>query len=141
MTALWHCDPILYYSHDITQPLYLLCMLVLNLPVDSLKCSSFGTSIVCLSPHQISLKSLILILPHCRKDSQVYFSINLLTTAEYSYLSLDTITAILFLVGYSFMTFIPVSELHTRCIYIKWPHYAAAYKSLRAISRPHIGQL
>ena len=135
MTALLQCDPILYYSHDIAQPLYLLCTLVLNLRVDSWKCSSFGASIVCLSPHQISWVSIILILLHCRKDSQVYFSINLLSTAEYSYSSHYLTTAILSLVGSSFTTLIWISELSSG------PTRGPAYKSFRAISRPHIGRL
>ena len=53
------------YSHDIIWPFSPLCTLVLNLHVDSLKCSSFGASIVHLSPQPI-LKSIILILLHCR---------------------------------------------------------------------------
>ena len=145
MTALWLCDPILLYSHDITQPLDLLCTLVLNLRVDSWKCSSFDASIVCLSPHQVSRVSIILILLHCRKGSQVYFSINLLSTAEYSYFSLYSTTVILSLVGYSFTTFITVSELLTRrihraallhsCLPITTSHQLATYRSTTANPR------
>ena len=65
-------------------------------------------------------------------ESQVYFSINLLTTAEYSYLSLDTITAILYLVGYSLMT--STYEAHT----LSGTIYVAPYKSYQAISQTHI---
>ena len=142
MTALWHHDPILYHSHDITWPLYPLCTLVLNLPVDSSKCSSFGASIVCISPHQISWVSIILILLHCRKDSPVYFSINLLTTAECSYLSLDMITDC-----YPLSSWIQFNDIYLiiRAIYKAHtssdPTCGPAYKSLRAISQPHIGRL
>ena len=60
------------YSHDIIQPLFPLCTLVLNLPVDSSKCSSFGVLIVYPSP-QLILESIILILLHCRKDSSSFY--------------------------------------------------------------------
>ena len=121
MIVLWHNDPILYYSHDITRPLNLLCMFVLNLCVDSWKCSSFGASIVCLSPHQVSRVSIILILlnppPFQEGFIKSLFLINLLTTAEYSFLSLDSIIVILYLVGYSFTMFIRISKLFTRRIH------------------------
>ena len=107
-------------------------MFVLNLHVDSWKCSSFHALIVCLSPHQISQVSIILILLHCRKGSQVYFLINLLSTAEYSCFSLYSTTVILSLVGYSFTMFITVSELLTRCI-----HQAAQLHGCLQITLSH----
>ena len=138
MTGLWPFDPISLYSHDITWPLNPLCRLVLKLRSDSWKCSSFSASIVCLSPHRISRVSIILTLLHCRKGSQVYFSINLLSTAEYSYFSFYSTTVILSLVGNSFTTFITVPELPTRhihwaaplhdCLQITTSHQCAAYR-------------
>ena len=138
MTGLWPFDPISLYSHDISWPLNPLCTLVLNLRVDSWKCSSFGASIVCLSPHQVSRVSIILILLHCRKGLSSLFLINLLSTAEYSYFSFYSTTVILSLVGNSFTMFTTVSELHTRhihwavlphdCLPITMSHQSAAYK-------------
>ena len=138
MTSLWPFDPITLYSHDITWPLNPLCTLVLNLHVDSWKCSSFGASIVCPSPHQVSRVSIILILLHCRKGLSSLFPINLLSTAEYSYFLFYSTTVILSLVGNSFTTFITVPELHTRhihraaplrgCLPIMTSHQSAAYR-------------
>ena len=138
MTSLWPFDPISLYSHDISWPLNPLCTLVLNLRVDSWKCSSFGASIVCLSPHQVSRVYYLNPPPLQEGFIKSLFSINLLSTAEYSYLSHYSTTVILSLVGNSFTTFITVSELHTRrihwaallrdCLPITTSHQSAAYR-------------
>ena len=130
--------PYFLYSHDITRPLNPLCMLVLKLCVDSWNGSSFGASIVCLSPHQVSW--VYYLNPHPLQEGFIksLFSFNILSTAEYSYFSFYSTTVILSLVGNSFTTFITVPELHTRRIHrasllcdrlqITMSHQSAAYR-------------
>ena len=142
MTALWLCDPISLYSHNITWPLNLLSTLVWNLCVDSWKCSSFGASIVCLNPHQVSRVYYLNPPPLQEEFIKSLFSINLLSTAEYSYFSLYSATVILSLVGYSFTTFITGPELPTThihqvallrgCLQITMSHQSAAYRPTTA---------
>ena len=145
MNTLWLCDPISLYSHDISRPLNPLCTLVLNLCVDSWKCSSFGALIVCLSPHQVSRVYYLNPPPLQEGFIKSLFLINLLSTAEYSYLSFYSTTVILSLVGNSFTTFITVPELPTRhihqavllrdCLPITTSHQSAAYRPTTTYSQ------